>query len=140
MGTFHLAVRALVALGALVAFSAAQDYPTVTVRQGVLVGSTETFLESRFINVSKTIDVFRGIPFAEPPVGPLRFRAPVAKEPWDGAYNATYYRDACVQDPGQVNNAPVSEDCLQLNIFAPKITAVSLITRVHFQMLISISS
>jgi carboxylesterase type B len=70
---------------------------------------------------NKTINVFKGIPFAEPPVGPLRFRPPVAKEPWNGAYNATYYRDACVQDPTQeVTNGSVSEDCLHLNIFAPK--------------------
>jgi carboxylesterase type B len=115
-----LAVRSLVALGALVAFSAAQDHPSVTVRQGALVGSTETFEESRFINVSKTIDVFRGIPFAEPPVGPLRFRPPVAKEPWDGTYNATYYRDACVQDPALLFGIPSSEDCLHLNIYAPR--------------------
>jgi carboxylesterase type B len=77
--------------------------------------------ETHFLNANKTINVFKGIPFAEPPVGPLRFSPPVAKEPWNGAYNATYYRDACVQDPTQeVTNGSVSEDCLHLNIFAPK--------------------
>ena len=112
-------------LCALLALASAQTEPTVTLQQGVLVGTTETFQESQFINVSKTIDVFRGIPFAEPPVGPLRFSPPVAKEPWDGTYNATYYRDACVQDPTQANGAPKSEDCLHLNIFAPKPALVS---------------
>ncbi|XP_022105589.1 cholinesterase-like [Acanthaster planci] len=75
--------------------------PTVSVREGVLVGTTETFQESQFIHVNKTIDVFKGVPFAEPPVGQLRFRPPVAKGPWDGTYDATYFRDACVQDPSQ---------------------------------------
>ncbi|XP_022105591.1 acetylcholinesterase-1-like [Acanthaster planci] len=98
---FARAFFSLLTLGLLVALSAAQGSPTVTVQQGILVGTTETFQESQFINVNKTIDVFKGIPFAEPPVGQLRFRPPVAKGPWDGTYDATYFRDACVQDaPG----------------------------------------
>ena len=35
--------------------------------------------------------VFRGIPYAEPPVGALRFRPPVARRPWDGVRDATRY-------------------------------------------------
>ncbi|XP_022105612.1 cholinesterase 1-like [Acanthaster planci] len=120
MSSLQLGIRALVALCTFVALSGAQDHPTVTVQQGVLVGTTETFQESRFINVNKDVDVFKGIPFAEPPVGPLRFRHPVAKEPWDGTYNATYFRDACIQDPAQLFGASSSEDCLHLNIYAPK--------------------
>ena len=115
----------VVALGLLVALTAAQAQPRVTVEQGELVGTTETFEESEFIGVNKSVDVFRGIPFAEPPVGPLRFRPPVAKEPWTGTYDATYFRDACVQDPAQVNGIPMSEDCLHLNIYATRTTTVS---------------
>ncbi|XP_038079002.1 cholinesterase 1-like [Patiria miniata] len=102
--------------------TAAQDAPTVTVQQGVLVGTTETFQESQFIGVNKTIDVFKGIPFAELPVGRLRFEPPVAKEPWVGTYDATYFRDACVQDPLQAFGMPMSEDCLHLNIYATRTT------------------
>ena len=115
----------VVALGLLVALTAAQAQPRVMVEQGELVGTTETFEESDFIGVNKSVDVFRGIPFAEPPVGPLRFRPPVAKEPWTGTYDATYFRDACVQDPAQVNGIPMSEDCLHLNIYATQTTTVS---------------
>ena len=115
----------VVALGLLVALTAAQAQPRVMVEQGELVGTTETFEESEFIGVNKSVDVFRGIPFAEPPVGPLRFRPPVAKEPWTGTYDATYFRDACVQDPAQVNGIPMSEDCLHLNIYATQTTTVS---------------
>ncbi|XP_038046537.1 cholinesterase 1-like [Patiria miniata] len=110
---------ALVALAVFLAQTKALDQPTVVVEQGVLVGTTETFEESQFIRVNKTIDVFKGIPFAEPPVGPLRFRPPVAKEPWVGTYDATYFRDACMQDPSAVRNAPVNEECLHLNIYVP---------------------
>ncbi|XP_038046539.1 cholinesterase 1-like [Patiria miniata] len=119
MGNLYMVVRTIVAIGVFLAQTKAQDQPTVTVKEGVLVGTTETFEESQFIRVNKTIDVFKGIPFAEPPVGPLRFRPPVAKEPWVGTYDATYFRDACMQDPSTVG-APVSEDCLHLNIYAPK--------------------
>ncbi|XP_022105590.1 acetylcholinesterase-like [Acanthaster planci] len=118
--SFAVLVTVVVTYGTFVTPSAAQNQPTVTVRQGALVGTTETFQESQFIKVNKTIDVFKGIPFAEPPVGQLRFRPPVAKGPWDGTYDATYFRHACVQDPSQVIGATKSEDCLHLNIFAPK--------------------
>ncbi|XP_038046538.1 cholinesterase 1-like [Patiria miniata] len=119
MGNQYMYI-AIVALGVFLAKTAAKDKPTVTLEQGDLVGTTETFEESQFIRVDKTIDVFKGIPFAEPPVGQLRFRPPVAKEPWVGTYDATYFRDACMQNPAYVGNAPVSEDCLHLNIYAPK--------------------
>ncbi|XP_038046536.1 cholinesterase 1-like [Patiria miniata] len=117
MGNRYIAI---VALGVFLAQTMALDQPTVTVEQGVLVGTTETFEETQFINVNKTIDVFKGIPFAEPPVGPLRFRPPVEKKPWVGTYDATNFRDACMQNPAYVGNPPVSEDCLHLNIYAPK--------------------
>ncbi|HEY1901385.1 MAG TPA: carboxylesterase family protein [Terracidiphilus sp.] len=60
---------------------------------------------------------FRGIPFAEPPVGPLRFRAPVSVKPWTGERDATRFAAAAMQvgEPGIDH----SEDCLYLNIWAP---------------------
>ena len=113
-------------LACLLALSAGQGSPpTVTVAQGQLVGTTETFAEADFIGVDKTINVFRGVPFAEPPVGSLRFRAPVAKQAWPGVYNATYFRSACMQDLSQTFGVPVSEDCLHLNVYAPSETPVS---------------
>jgi para-nitrobenzyl esterase len=70
--------------------------------------------------------VFRGIPFAEPPVGPLRWRAPVPKARWAGVRDATAFGAACFQPESKLNNIyankpmPMSEDCLTLNIWAPE--------------------
>ncbi|XP_033624927.1 cholinesterase 1-like [Asterias rubens] len=119
----NLALRASIFLGLLLGFVASQQ-PQATVEQGALFGTTETFQEDEFINITKNIDVFKGIPFAEPPVGALRFRAPVEKSSWGSeVYNATYFRDACIQNPIYYidpQGLTTSEDCLHLNVFAPK--------------------
>jgi para-nitrobenzyl esterase len=61
--------------------------------------------------------IFRGIPFAQPPIGPQRFRPPNPPKPWKGTRNATAFATAAIQpdDPGVAH----SEDCLYLNVFAP---------------------
>lgn len=62
-----------------------------------------------------TVIACRGIPYAEPPVGTLRFAPPVKYEtPWSGVRDATTFGDKCIQDDGSG-----SEDCLYLNVFAP---------------------
>lgn len=77
--------------------------------------------------------LYKGIPYAQPPVGELRWRAPQPCEAWDGVYQATDWRNKCmqeirVQDPPYdrdfyddpaYDGAP-SEDCLYLHIWAPK--------------------
>ena len=66
---------------------------------------------------------FRGIPYAAPPVGALRWRPPAKPPIWNGTRNATAFRPAC---PQQFSAYPVSEDCLTLNIYAPaKATATA---------------
>jgi para-nitrobenzyl esterase len=68
---------------------------------------------------SGRIRYFRSVPFAEPPVGPLRFRRAEPVKPWQGVRKATANPPAAVQS-GIVAEAPrVSEDCLYLNIWAP---------------------
>ena len=62
------------------------------------------------------VRVFRGVPFAQPPVGALRFRAPEPVKPWKGLRDATRFGAAALQ-PGV--NFATSEDCLFLNIWAP---------------------
>uniref|UniRef100_A0A8C8S7P0 Carboxylic ester hydrolase n=1 Tax=Pelusios castaneus TaxID=367368 RepID=A0A8C8S7P0_9SAUR len=80
--------------------------------------------------LSGHISAFLGIPYAEPPVGKMRFRRPEPKKPWSGVLEATAYRQACYQYvdtlypgfPGTEMwnpNREMSEDCLYLNVWAP---------------------
>ncbi|XP_071788164.1 cholinesterase-like [Asterias amurensis] len=130
---YSIAVSAGIWLGVFVALVASQ--PQVTVEQGALFGTTVTFQEDEFINITKNIDVFKGIPFAEPPVGSLRFRAPVEKSSWGSeVYNATYFRYACIQGSGGQNSIYTNEDCLYLNIYAPssrRIEGVPVMVWIH---------
>jgi para-nitrobenzyl esterase len=74
------------------------------------------------------VDAFKGIPFAAPPVGALRWRAPQPVKPWKGVLSATQYRAACMQTgmyPPDAPNEPVSEDCLYLNIWRPAKTGAT---------------
>ena len=83
-----------------------------------------------------TTAVFKGIPYAAPPVGDLRWREPQPPSPWPGVRDATKPGSACVQDPAGLGpfiqplaaaygasyeTEPVSssEDCLYLNVWAP---------------------
>lgn len=69
---------------------------------------------------------FKGIPFAQPPVGPLRWKAPQPLAAWTGVRKAQSFGAACIQPrPNAVHiyaNPParISEDCLTLNIWAPE--------------------
>jgi carboxylesterase type B len=66
------------------------------------------------------IHVFKGVPYAAPPVGPLRWRPPEPVVPWTGVRGATQFGADCMQKPLADSRAPgVSEDCLTLNIWAP---------------------
>jgi para-nitrobenzyl esterase len=69
------------------------------------------------------IDSFKGVPFAAPPVGPLRWRAPQASPRWEGVRDATRYAPACMQGgdtwPPSALVEPQSEDCLYLNVWRP---------------------
>jgi para-nitrobenzyl esterase len=66
--------------------------------------------------------VYKGVPFAAPPVGDLRWRPPAAVSPWTGIRKADAFAAACMQEgvsmPGETPPT-VSEDCLYLNIWTP---------------------
>ena len=88
--------------------------PTVETRRGWVRGTVEG-----------DVRVFRGIPFAKPPVGPLRFGAPEPPEPWRDVRDATRFGPASHQANRPL--APIlgilvdeeSEDCLTLNVWTP---------------------
>lgn len=63
---------------------------------------------------------YRGIPFAAPPVGELRFRPPQPVTPWSGVRDCTRFGPACVQPDTNLiptEKGPQSEDCLYLNVW-----------------------
>ncbi len=64
---------------------------------------------------------FLGVPFAAPPVGELRFRAPLAAAPWQGTRDARRFAPVCAQARVQAGALEVEgdEDCLYLNVYAP---------------------
>jgi para-nitrobenzyl esterase len=66
---------------------------------------------------------FKGIPYAAPPVGALRWRAPQPARPWSGTRVAATFGHACLQPaprpPSPALGAPLSEDCLYLNVWRP---------------------
>lgn len=65
---------------------------------------------------------FLGIPYAQPPLGDLRWRAPQQPEPWAGVRDAIAWSDQAAQNPGleRFGEGGMSEDSLYLNITAPK--------------------
>jgi para-nitrobenzyl esterase len=72
--------------------------------------------------VADGVRVFKGIPFAAPPVGPLRWRAPQAAAGWSGIRAADRFSAVCPQHgsyPPESAPEPTSEDCLYLNIWTP---------------------
>jgi len=90
----------------------ADTQPLVRLDQGVLAGRAETGVSS-----------WRNIPYAAPPTGERRWRPPGPAPKWQGQRDATAPGHICVQppangDPG-VGPLPMSEDCLNLNVWAP---------------------
>jgi para-nitrobenzyl esterase len=72
-----------------------------------------------------SIRVFKGIPYAQPPVGPLRWKPPQSLARWAGVREATEFGAACHQPPPRLSTIymprpmPMSEDCLTLNVWTP---------------------
>ena len=90
------------------------------------VSTEHGMLEGAWSQADASIGVFRGIPYAQPPIGDLRWRAPHDLASWTGVRHATKFGAACWQsysDDAFVwsrGEFPRSEDCLHLNIWQPK--------------------
>lgn len=101
--------RAIVLIAMSIAGLAAQAEPTspVKIAGGTIVGTH-----------GAAVDTYFGIPYAAPPVGPLRWRAPQPVPAWQGVRPATHFSAACAQTAVWITD-PKSEDCLYLNVWAP---------------------
>jgi para-nitrobenzyl esterase len=86
--------------------------PIVSIDTGKVAGQSTDGVES-----------WKGVPFAAPPVGPLRWRAPQPAAKWRGVRQATAYGHDCMQVPFPSDAAPLgtppAEDCLYLNVWKP---------------------
>ncbi|CAB3229011.1 unnamed protein product [Arctia plantaginis] len=96
-----------------------QENPIVETQHGQISGKVWKTL---FKNINYF--GFLGIPFAEPPLGELKFMDPKPVEPWQGVLSATKLKPACIQfnhniKKGQPYGLYGSEDCLYLDIFTP---------------------
>lgn len=92
------------------AIGEAQQPPPVKVDSGLVQGTSEGGLT-----------VYRGIPFAAPPVADLRWRAPQPADRWEGVRQATQFAPGCMQGGNPPSGK--SEDCLYLNVWTPAKTA-----------------
>jgi para-nitrobenzyl esterase len=82
--------------------------PVVSVNTGSLRGSV----------TPDGVAVFKGIPFAQPPIGDLRWREPLPPNSWSGVREATSFSAPCIQ--GGALGEKSSEDCLYLNVWTPQ--------------------
>ncbi len=113
----HRLRRGVIALGVILGAACSGDVDPLrrTVAQGILEGYQDEATGAL---------VWKGIPFASPPVGDLRWRAPQEPAPWDGVRSAVADVAPCAQlevDEAWVSqpNAVGSEDCLYLNVYRP---------------------
>lgn len=111
MKNVHRFPAFLVALFAIVLSSCEEPIPgQVKVTGGVIQGT-----------VADDLTIYKGIPFAAPPVGELRWKAPQPVLPWEGIKETTAYAPAPMQGGNPASGK--SEDCLYLNVWTPAISA-----------------
>ncbi len=110
------AIGAALVMAALAHGAAGQEAPPVLVRAQTAQGTVEG-------EALGGVLAFRGIPYAAPPLGELRFRPPQPPRAWTGVRSALDMSPACPQlidaDPTENNEAVMSEDCLALNVWTP---------------------
>ncbi|XP_063602950.1 esterase E4-like [Penaeus indicus] len=103
-------------LAVCLAVAAAQEETVqVQLQQGVIEGARSEAGEGRFLYS------FQTIPFAEPPVGDLRFKNPVPAAPWSGVRNGSLPTPMCPQQHPLLDSKPLGqEDCLFLSVYTPR--------------------
>ncbi|PSN30976.1 hypothetical protein C0J52_24737 [Blattella germanica] len=90
----------------------AQSDLVVHIEEGAIRGTTLTSLRN-----NRTFYAFLGIPYAEPPIGKLRFKAPQPIRPWTKIRDATEEGNVCPQILPESNEFVGNENCLNLNVY-----------------------
>lgn len=96
--------------------------PLVGQSDPTLVKSPSGSLTGELVGPNKDVRVYRGVPYARPPVGDLRWKAPLPVEPWKEPRAMNSFGPACAQIEGSAmfpKPKNTSEDCLYLNIWMP---------------------
>ncbi|KAL1502034.1 hypothetical protein ABEB36_007242 [Hypothenemus hampei] len=92
--------------------------PVVTIQEGKVKGFLcDDYRGSPFYN-------FLGIPYAQPPINELRFKAPVPIKPWSGILDCTQGSNISIQEDYISKEIDGSEDCLNLNVFTRQLPAI----------------
>jgi para-nitrobenzyl esterase len=118
----HILARAIIAALLPLATACARPQAATAPEAGPVVATAQGRVEGEREN---GLAIFRGIPYAAPPVGARRWRPPQPPTPWEGTREAVAFGPSCVQPavpPASVYYDPpeaTSEDCLTLNIWAP---------------------
>lgn len=99
-------------------FSASAQMDTIQTDAGLISGT---------INPDQSVHIYKGIPFAAPPIGPLRFKAPQPIEHWQNVKKCNAFAASPMQNkpvpfamytaPYLIPASPISEDCLYLNVW-----------------------
>lgn len=113
----HLVFRSVLLLcGVILSLSSHAKTVELTTSQGKLIGTSSA--------TNNDISVFKGIPFAKPPVGSRRWTHSELADTWEASRLATQFSPACMQHPYPEGtffsrpSLPTSEDCLYLNIWS----------------------
>lgn len=113
----RIQIAAISALTSLSFFSISGSYAQMDDKKAKIdAGSIEGVISGDVLS-------FKGIPYAAPPIGNLRWRSPQPAEPWEGVRQATAYGNDCIQKPlpgdASASGNKTSEDCLVLNVWRP---------------------
>ncbi|KAJ3652347.1 hypothetical protein Zmor_018322 [Zophobas morio] len=103
--------QTLIFLFTLISTVLSVEDPIIELPTGQILGRQTT------TSTNTAYYVFEKIPYATPPVGPLRFKAPQPAQPWEGVLNTTYLDTSCYQQQGEWPSD--SEDCLFVNVYTP---------------------
>lgn len=125
-----LMVLALCALSA--ASAHADDAPSTAIQAppSAVVSTALGDVRGVLVEGIPTVSAYRGVPFAAPPVGDLRWKPPTPAQSWTGVRECVVYGSAAPQlvnellasYPGWALNAPQNEDCLYLNVYSPEVS------------------